>query len=319
MIAWIDFHKIGSSVYTDDGDRVDITEDYARQMVANFYACKERGYAVPVLRNHGRDDSWIYGDVVEMRVDGEHLQAGVEFTRQEEKDAFNEGLMREFSPGFDTDWLDPHTGERMGPTMLELSFTGLGYQRNLRSPQDSNPVQLSARRLMFNLSTKEASMADDVIGGIEERMTRLEAMVEEMLANMTAPEEMMEEDVEVEEEMMEDEEKLEMSKRIQFLEDQLIRADIQKAGVTEDVDSLVKLARVDRKLFGSMLKKLSRREQTEIGSMGAAETSAPGESVESVAKAAKAAGQAGHGKLALFLSANYPTFVNRINDVRKHL
>jgi hypothetical protein len=42
-------------------------------------------------------------------------------------------------------------------------------------------------------------------------------------------------------------------------------------------------------------------------------------SAADVAKSAKAAGQTGPGRLALFLSANHPSFVNKINEVRKHL
>ena len=318
MIAWIDFHMIGGSVHTDDGDIVEITDEYARTMMANFFACKEKGYAVPILRNHGRDDSWIYGDVVDMRIEGTHLQAGVEFTREAERVAFNEGLMREFSPGFDTDWLDPHTGERVGPTMLELSFCGLGYQRNLRAPQEANPVQLG-RSYLHHFSKRRVQMAEEKGPevSVEERMTKLEAMVEEIMAKLTeAPEEELMEHPE--EEMMVDEEKKEMSRRIQHLEDQLVRSEIAAYGVKEDVDGLVKLARVDRKLFSSTLKKLSRKEQVEIGVMGAADTTGS-ITASDVAKAAKAAGQTGHGRLALYLSSNHPTFVNKISEVRKHL
>lgn len=320
-LAWIDFHKVGESVHTENGDVVDITPEYAATMVANFYACKDKGYAVPVLRNHGSEDSWIYGDVIEMRVEGTHLQAGVKFTREEERQAFNEGLMREFSPGFSTNWLDPHTGEKMGPTMLELSFCGLAYQRNLRQPQEANPVQLK-RQYLHTLSTKEIIVTDEPKEEevtIEERMTRLEAKVEEVMAKyMTEPEEEMADEPE-EEMMVEDEEKKEMSARIQFLEDQLVLSEIAKAGVKDGVENLVKLARTDKKLFGVTLKMMSRKEQSEIGTMGAAETSAPGESAESVAKAAQAAGKTGPGHLALYLSSNHPTFVGKINDVRKHL
>lgn len=324
-LAWIDFHMIGESVYTDDGEKVDITEQYARTMLANFYACKEKGYAVPILRNHGRDDSWIYGDVVEMRIEGTHLQAGVKFTREAERTAFNEGLMREFSPGFDTDWLNPHTGERVGPTMLELSFCGLGYQRNLRAPQEANPVQLgrsyihvlSNNKLQVSVTTEPTMAEEKTEVSVEERMTKLEAAVEEIMAKlMESPEEEMMD--EPEEEMMVDEEKKEMSRRIQQLEDQLVRTEIAAHGVKEDVDSLVKLARVDFKLFSSTLKKLSRREQTEIGVVGVADTTGT-LSASDIAKAAKAAGQTAPTKLGVYLSKQHPTWVARVSEVRTEL
>lgn len=311
MIGWADVHKIGSTVYTQDGASVEITEQYAQRMISNFAACRERGYAVPVLRNHGRDDAWIYGEVVEMRVDGEFLQAGLEFTRDEESEAFRAKLMREFSPGFDTDWLDPHTGELMGPTLLELSFTSLAYQRNLRPPVDA--AQLTRVFLhTFSRRLIMAEMPEDRILKLEEEIAALREIVAK-LSESSEPEEMAEEP----EELAVDEEKIEMSKRIRALEDTVVRQEIASYGVKDDVDSLVQLSRVDRKLFASTMKKLSRINQTEIGSVGVAEFSAAGDSVESVARAAINAGADGPGKMVLFLSKNYPTFVNRAGEIRR--
>ena len=317
-LAWIDFHKVQSSVYTEDGDQVDITEEYAESMVRNFYACKDKGYAVPLIRNHGREDSWIYGDVVEVRVSEGMLQAGVMFTDETAKEAFNDGRMREFSPGFSTDWTDPHTGEKMGPTLLELSFTGLGYQRNLRAPQQANPVQLS-HKLMFNFSM-ETVMSEETKDevSIEERMTRLEAKLDEVMSKFASePDEEMMADGEEEEEMQDDE-KEEMSRRIQHLEDQLVKTQIVNAGVKDDVEGLVKLARIDAKLFASTLKKLARTSQTEIGVMGVADTNVSLTAIDAeyVAKAAKKSGADAPGKLTLFLSKNHPSFVERTQEVR---
>lgn len=323
-IAWIDFHKIGESVHTDDGGRVDITPEYAATMAKNFAYCVSKGYAVPLIRNHGRDDSYVYGDLVEMRIQGGYLQAGVKFTRLDEQHAFEDGRMREFSPGFDLNWLDPHTGEKIGPTLLELSFCSLGYQRNLRAPEVEKQMAkvylhtMSNNKLLVSTPTEPAMDEEKTEATVEERMMKLEAAVQEIMSMLTEPKEEMMDEPE-EEMMVEDEEKKEMSKRIQTLEDQLVRTEISNAGVKDGIDNLVKLARTDRKLFGVTLKMMSRKEQSEIGTVGAAETSAPGESAESVAKAAKAAGKTGPGHLALYLSSNHPTFVGKINDVRKHL
>jgi hypothetical protein len=323
-IAWIDFHKIGESVYTEDGDRVDITQEYADQMVKNFRYCLSRGYSVPLIRNHGRDDSYVYGDLLDMRIEGEWIQAGATFTRPQEQQAFDEGIMREFSPGFDQDWLDPHTGKRIGPTLLELSFCSLGYQRNLRAPEQPESQMakqylhtMSNNNLQFSTPTQEPKMAETTEVTVEERMTKLEAAVEEILAKLTEPdEEMMDEP---DEEMaVEDEEKKEMSRRIQHLEDQLVKTQITNAGVKDDVEGLVKLARIDAKLFASTLKKLARTSQTEIGVMGVADTSISLTAIDAeyVAKAAKKSGADAPGKLTLFLSKNHPSFVERTQEVR---
>jgi hypothetical protein len=67
----------------------------------------------------------------------------VTMTREEERQAYEQGIMREFSPGFDLSWFDPHTGEERGPALLELSYTGTAYQRNLRPPKDAKQLSQS--------------------------------------------------------------------------------------------------------------------------------------------------------------------------------
>lgn len=314
MISWADIHKVPSTVYTQRGKKLVIDEDYANAYIENFRYCKEKGYEVVVLRDHGEEDSWIYGDVVDVRFKNGYLQAGLKFTRQEELDAFNEGLMREFSPGFDPNWIDPHTGEERGPTLLEVSFTKLAHQRNLRKPQ-SEEVQLT-RVLAYTLS-KEIDMAEEtkVEFNAEERIAALEeklVKVMEALEAMAPKEEMMDEP----EEQMMDDEKEEMSRRIQHLEDQVARTELSAAGITEDVDSLVKLKRADAKLFASTVKKLSRKVQTEIGAVGATETRS-NPTIAEIAKAAKDAGKDGRGELPVFLSQKFPDYVTKVAEVRK--
>lgn len=41
----------------------------------------------------------------------------------EDREAYNAGILREFSFGFVHKWLDPHSGEEMENVLLELSFT----------------------------------------------------------------------------------------------------------------------------------------------------------------------------------------------------
>jgi hypothetical protein len=324
-LAWIDTFKIGSDVHTSDDEAVSITEDFARVLLKNFNALQAKGYRVPLLRSHGRRDDYIYGDVHAMRVADGYVQCGVTFTREDEKQAFNEGIMREYSPGFDEDWLDPHTGERMGPVLLELSFTGLAYQRNLRAPQEANPVQMSRFLHTIGDTMSRKKLAEESV----EEVTAVEEMSEPTLGDIAAmlaqvlevlaPKEMMEVP---EEEMMADvdEEKKEMSARIRQLEERAVRAELSALGIKaeDEIKHLVQLSRQSPELYRATAKRLSRPAQAEIGVMGVAETSVSLDAA-TVARAAKAAGQTGPGRLALFLSSNHPSFVNKINEVRKHL
>jgi hypothetical protein len=328
-LAWIDAFKLGADVHTT-GDVVSITHDFVSTLLANFEALYAKGYRVPLLRSHGRRDDYIYGDVHAMRVADGYVQCGVTFTREEEKQAFNEGLMREYSPGFDLDWLDPHTGEKLGPVLLELSFTALAYQRNLRAPQEANPVQMATYLHTFgDTMTRKKMMAEEEVvveaSTVEEMaeptLTDIAAMLTQVLEMLAPKEEMMNKP---EEEMSahvgEDEEKKEMSARIRQLEERAVRAELSALGIKgeDDVKHLVQLSRQSPELYRATAKRLSRPVQSEIGVMGVAETSVRLDAA-SVAKAAKAAGATGPGRLALFLSANHPAFVNQINEVRKHL
>lgn len=321
-LAWIDALKVGASVYTSDDEAVVISPEFANKIVSNFDALQEKGYRVPLLRSHGRRDDYIYGDVHAMRIKDGYVQCGVTFTREEEKQAFNEGIMREYSPGFDENWLDPHTGNRMGPVLLELSFTGLAYQRNLRAPQEANPIQMS--KYLFSIG---GEMPEDKKEMMEETVEVVEEMAEPTLGDiasmlsqilqMLAPKEDLAEEPE-EELMAEDEEKKEMSARIRQLEERAIRAELSALGIKgeDDVRHLIQLSRQSPELYKTTAKKLARPSvQVELGVMGATE-SRPVIDVEYVARAAKNASASAPGKLALFLSKNHPQFVDRTQEVR---
>jgi hypothetical protein len=327
-LAWIDAFKVGADVHTT-GDVVSITPEFVSTLLANFEALYAKGYRVPLLRSHGRKDDYIYGDVHAMRVADGYVQCGVTFTREEERQAFNEGLMREYSPGFDLNWLDPHTGEKLGPVLLELSFTALAYQRNLRAPQEANPVQMSYLHMTKkgdSMSRKKLSEEEVVVEATTEEMMAeptlvdIAAMLTKVLEMLSVKEEMMEKPEEEMSAHVEDEEKKEMSARIRQLEERAVRAELSAHNIKgeDDVKHLVQLSRQSPELYRATVKRLSRPVQSEIGVMGVAETSVRLDAA-SVAKAAKAAGATGPGRLALFLSANHPAFVNQINEVRKHL
>jgi hypothetical protein len=322
-LAWIDALKVGASVYTSDDEAVVISAEFANKIVRNFDALQKKEYRVPLLRSHGRRDDYIYGDVQAMRIKDGYVQCGVTFTREEEKQAFNEGIMREYSPGFEEDWLDPHTGNRIGPVLLELSFTGLAYQRNLRAPQEANPIQMS--KYLFSIGGK---MPEDKKEMMEETVEVVKEMAEPTLGDiasmlsqileMLAPKEEMAEDPEKELMVVEDEEKKEMSARIRQLEERAIRAELSALGIKaeDDVRHLIQLSRQSPELYKTTAKKLARPSvQVELGVMGAA-GSRTAIDVEYVARSAKNANASAPGKLTLFLSKNHPQFVDRTQEVR---
>lgn len=315
-MLWVDAFKIGSTVHHVRGN-VEITPQFAAELIANFAAIKSRGYAVTVLREHGRVDSYIYGDVLELRVDGDYIQCGVEFTREEEKQAVRDKLLREFSPRFDLNWMDPHTGEKLGAVLLEISFTSMAYQRNLRTPSDANPEFALSGVPIYTFSIGENMVPEEKVEMAEPTMMEIMALLTKILEKLEAA------PVESEEvEMAAEEEEpvvAQMSARIAQLEGQLVRQELSAAGIAKNVDQLVKLSRTDAGLYRETVKMLSRRDQVEIGVTGATETGPRKLTAADVAQAAKAAGKTDRGRLPMFLSANYPEFVNQISDVRKHL
>ena len=320
--VWIDAYKMGSKVYHSGGD-VEITPEFAESLTRNFRVLKSRGYSVTFLREHGRVDSFVYGDVVDTRIQDGWLSLAVAMTRDEEKKAYNEGILREFSPGFSMNWQDPHTGEMMGPTLLEVSFTSMAHQRNLRAPTDINPgVVLSGHPMFFkedNMAVKKLA-AEELPEVVEEKkvemteptLVDIAAMLTELLA-LAKP-------AEVEEtELMSDDKEdptVKMSARIAQLEGDNVRLELSARGIKgEIVADLILLSAVNRQLYVKTVKALAAP-QAEIGVTGQTATHVKF-SAKDVAAAAVAAGQAGHGRLAAFVAINHPEF--KINDVRAAL
>lgn len=142
--TWIDMFKVDSEIYEKPGSKPTVIDKkLLKSMFDNFVYSRKKNYSVPFLRDHARKDSYIYGDIHNLRIKNGYVQALVTMTREEEREAYESGIMREFSPGFDLSWFDPHTGEERGPALLELSYTGTAYQRNLRPPSKQLSKQVS--------------------------------------------------------------------------------------------------------------------------------------------------------------------------------
>jgi hypothetical protein len=322
-MVWIDAYKLGSTVHHPQGD-IEITPEFASTIVKNFRLLTSRGYHVTFLREHGRVDSFVYGDITDVRIKDGYVTCAVEMTRDEEKEAYNSGILREYSPGFSMNWTDPHTGEELGPVLLELSFTSQAYQKNLRIPQDINPgVVLSGHPLFTrqgDTMAKKIDLAEEAPKE-EEKMEMAEPTLSDLLARIEALETSLapkeEEEVEMAMEDEKDGEIAKLSAIVHSLQADKTRMELSAAGIKGDVvPSLVQLSRTDSKLYAATVKMLSSKPQPSIGTMGEVETTVHLSAADVAAEAVKA-GKAGPGHLAVFVKEKFPSF--EINTVRAAL
>lgn len=96
-------------------------------------------------------------------------------------------------------------------------------------------------------------------------------------------------------------------------EDADLRAEVERAGVTENVDKLVALAKADRDLFDTTIKALTAKPQVQdaIGQTGDADVS--GEStVEDILAEAKEAGVSYGNGLTQWLAKNHPSKITEV-------
>jgi hypothetical protein len=326
-MVWIDAYKLGSTVHHPQGD-IEITPEFANAIVKNFRLLTSRGYHVTFLREHGRVDSFVYGDITDVRIKDGYVTCAVDMTRDEEKEAYNSGILREYSPGFSMNWTDPHTGEELGPVLLELSFTSQAYQKNLRIPQDINPGVVLSGHPFFtnsygekNMATKKVNLAAEELPE-EVKLAEGEPTMADLLARIEAleaaagPKEA--EEVEM---AYEDEEKdgeiAKLSAIVHSLQADKTRMELSAAGIKGDVvPSLVQLSRTDAKLYAATVKMLSSKPQPSIGTMGEVETTVHLSAADVAAEAVKA-GKSGPGHLAVFVAEKFPSF--EIKNVRAAL
>lgn len=329
---WVDAFKVGDLVAHPRYGKQRYTEPQLREAIENFRVLKARGYATTLLREHGTQDSYIYGEIIDLRID-EHayFQCLTRFTRKAERDAYNEGILREFSPGFASQWLDPHTGETLNNVLIELSFTSRAYQRNLRPPQATNPgVVLSDAATPLHLinnsennmieEEKEDQLMDEpeadeekeefnqeaAYSAISGQLEAMSAMLEEMRAFM------MPEEPEAAEMADDVTEVAQLSARLADVESENARLKIQARGISgDDVDHLVKLsAKLEADEFEAVVERYSQNitVQAEIGAQGAGVVDT-GDAVDAIiAEAAEAGFKYSDldGRFSHYIATNHP-------------
>ena len=336
MAVWVDAFKVGDLVaHPVYGERA-YSQPQLEQAIVNFRKLRAQGYTHTVLREHGREDSFVYGNIEDVRVMNGYFQTKIDFYRADERQAYNEGILREFSPGFADEWLDPHTGETLNNVLIEISFTSRAYQRNLRAPQDINPgVQLSdlgSLHAVFSghLLTTGGPMADEeqpveapeaeeseaveteeeektefsVEEALNAGFTSLSAMIQ-TLSDALMPKEEQEEPVAMSDDQT----------RIHKLETELAdmkaantRLELSAKGIpAERVDDLVQLSAKLTKAEFNKVVEYSRPTtvQAEIGATGLTEAGAQDTPVSKIVEMAAEAGATyGAGKLTLWLHKN---------------
>ena len=309
-MIWVDIFKLGAEVHRG-GHVVEITEEFSNALLRNFSRLTGEGAEIVVLREHERE-GYVYGKVHALRMWEDHMQAQMEFFAEDDRMAFNVGMLRRFSPGFALNFEHPHTGELIGPALLEVSYTAMPYQHNLRPPQVTNPgVRLALNYSGEILTTQEEdNMADE--------QTEAEVSVEETEAAEAPSVEADIEALQAENEALRaqlaerDGENEELSQRITALEDMNTRAELSAAGITEDVDRFVALKRLDPEMFEFAVRKAQvATVQEPIGRPGTEQVDSKLSADAIIEMAANANHTYGNG-LGLWLAKNHP---DRMDEV----
>lgn len=327
--VWVDAFKVGDLVSHPRYGEQRYTEKQLLEAVRNFRDLTTKGYETTLLREHGREDSYQYGKIHNVRIseDG-YFQCAVEFYRLADREAFNEGILREFSPGFAHEWLDPHTNEKMQNVLLELSFTSRAYQRNLRPPQSTNPGVVLSDNMPTSLaetpSGKAALQGEDPM---EEEEVAEEVTEEEqpefsqesafsaLSAKMDTLMEMLKPKEEEQPEMNDDVTEVEkLSAQVAQLNGELLTAKLSAKGVEADrIPTLVALSQTATpEQFAEIVNYAATPANTtviqaEVGATGSADIAGGEASAADIVEEAKAAGvEYGAGGFSLWVSDNYP-------------
>lgn len=314
-MIWVDIFKLGAEVHRG-GHVVQITEEFANAMLRNHQRLTKEGAEIVVLREHERE-GWVYGQVHGLRMWEEHMQAQMEFYLEDDRMAFNAGMLRRFSPGFALNFEHPHTGELIGPTLLEVSYTSMPYQHNLRPPQVTNP----GVRLALNYSgeiltpNEEQDMADEqpqAEDSVEETEAAEAPSVEADIEALQAENEELRAQLEER-----DSENEQLSRRVTALEDMNTRQELAAYGITDDIERFIALKRMDAEMYEFAVRKAQvATVQEPIGKPGT--ESVDGQlSADSLIEMAANTGHTYGNGLSLWLAKNHPERMDEVLAVAR--
>ena len=191
------------------------------------------------------------------------------------------------SPSFYAAWIDPHTGEKLGPVLREVSLVDVPHQKNISADVGqiyglSDAVSLAESG--FNNTIKEISMMDSEETVTEEPTDAAEPTLSDVMAKIDSKfEELKAMLLSSEESPGEEEVPTDMSEQIAQLKTQLaqqtVRADLGEAATDELVKTLAPVSMSDARGYKALVaqiksKPASARTQAPVGSTGTT-TSAP--------------------------------------------
>lgn len=323
-MIWVDIFKLGAEVHKG-GRVVEITEGFVNSVVRNFAQLTREGAEVVVLREHERDGH-VFGIVHAMRVMDGFVQASMEFFRREDRDAYNSGMLRRFSPGFALDFEHPHTGQVMGPTVLEVSFTAMPFQMNLRPPQEANPgVRLALHYSGDIVTPQEEKIMEDTPQTTEEVVevaaeepaeeveifdarAAFDALTEKVsaLVSLLTPPEPTEAPLPLSDSEREIEE---LKATVRSLQDNNTRLELASHNISENVDTFLALKRVDPELYAETVRLHAPKPgkvQEPLGQPGVGEVSGELTRDAILELAREADCEPGSGRYPMWIAKNYP-------------
>jgi len=321
---WADIFKVDAEIHKDGATLV-LSLELLAAVLDNHNRLKAEGNEVPMLMEHERNGRQ-FGLVHELRIAEGYMQARFSFFRAQERDDFNLGLIRDLSPGLHLEFLHPHTGELLGPTLLELTFTSIAFQQNLRPPQETSPgMRLRAENIKLLTGGKPMAEQTAALAEEEEEEAPAAEEEEEMSAELTAAHALIASLSEQVKTATAQLSKLQaalsteqvaasqaaaeattLSQRVETLEDDKVRLVLAGAGVVGETDKLVKLARTDMDLFNYTLTQLRGGQQVEMGATGSVELSAGAPTDADILAEARDKAGATPGALGLYLAQNHP-------------
>lgn len=269
LFAW------GDVEHPSGGFSVDM--DFWRGLKRSFDALKkEHRYLPPLTADHPEIIAEIlseaelrganYGMVTGLRIDEDGIWGA--FTLNEIGQRLSDmNALAYLSPSFYRQWVDPHTGNTLGPVLREVSFVGVPYQKNISGEVGAvyglaDAVALS--ELGFVTNSTEAVMVEETateeVVETEEMagpdMAALDAKLDAILA-LLQPAEMAED---------EEQESTDMGERVASLEKELkrekaanaVRSDLGASATDELVKSLVAVKLSDSDAYKTLLDQVKK-------------------------------------------------------------
>lgn len=308
-MIWVDIFKAGADLHKG-GRVITYTPQFLGAIVRNFEALRADGYRVPILLQHEHDGRQ-YGTVEALAIRDGYMQARVHLLDPELREAFNLGMLGDWSPAFHLSFEHPHTGENIGPTLLELTSCSSAYQINLRPPAETNPgVMLAADTDTIHAPpTKETPVeneetpfdAEGAISALAAELAQLSSVVAAMAEGAVEGEEEEEAPVAMSADTTE------LLSRIADLEEGNIRLELAAVGITSHTDDFVRLALADRAAFEfavSQAKPTNPLHQVELGNTGVQTTGTESLTAADVLALATTAGKNRTGMLRMYCITN---------------